>query len=84
MGIKAEPSRKGKDSVLHGIQKLQNFEFVVHPKCVEFYREICNYAWEKDKFGKPVDKPEHEFSHLQDALRYACSRVLIGETFSFD
>ena len=84
LGIKAEPSRKGKDSVLHGIQKLQNFTFVVSTKCIEFYHEICNYAWEKDKFGKPTDKPEHEFSHLMDAARYACNKVLIGETFSFE
>lgn len=84
MGIRAEPSRKGKDSVLHGIQKLQNYTFVVSPKCPEFYREICNYAWEKDKFGKPTDKPEHEFSHCMDAARYACAKLLVGDRFSFD
>ena len=84
LGIRAEPSRKGRDSVLHGIQKLQNFTWVVSTKCVEFFHEISNYAWEKDKFGKPVDKPEHEFSHCMDAARYAAAKVLVGETFSFD
>lgn len=84
LGIRAEPSRKGRDSVLHGIQKLQNFTWIVSTKCVEFFHEISNYAWEKDKFGKPVDKPEHEFSHLMDASRYAAAKVLVGETFSFD
>lgn len=84
LGIRAEPSRKGRDSVLHGIQKLQNYQWVVSTKCNEFYHEISNYAWEKDKFGKPTDKPEHEWSHGMDAARYALNRVLIGETFSFD
>ena len=84
LGIRAEPSRKGRDSVLHGIQKLQNYQWVVSTKCPEFYHEISNYAWEKDKFGKPTDKPEHEWSHGMDAARYALNRVLIGETFSFD
>lgn len=84
LGIKAEPSRKGRDSVLHGIQLLQNYTWIVHPKCENFYHEISNYAWEKDKFGKPTDKPEHEFSHTQDAARYACARVLRGDTFSFE
>ena len=84
LGIRAEPSRKGRDSVLHGIQKLQNFTWIVSTKCVEFFHEISNYAWEKDKFGKPVDKPEHEFSHCMDAARYAAAKVLVGETFSFD
>ena len=31
-GIKAEPSRKGKDSVNHGIQLIQNYQIIVHPK----------------------------------------------------
>lgn len=84
LGIKAEPSRKGRDSVLHGIQLIQNYTLVVHPRCENFYHEVCNYAWEKDKYGKPVDKPEHEFSHTMDAMRYGVTKVLVGETFSFD
>ena len=39
-GIKAEPSRKGKDSVNHGIQLIQNYQIVVQPQCVEFKKEI--------------------------------------------
>lgn len=83
-GIRAVPSRKGRDSVLHGIQKIQNYKLMVHPRCVEFWREVSNYCWEKDKFGKPMDRPEHEFSHAMDAMRYACAKVLRGDTFSFD
>lgn len=84
LGIKAEPSRKGRDSVLHGIQLLQNYQWVVHPRCENFYHEICNYAWQKDKFGHEIDKPEHDFSHLMDASRYACARLLQGDLFSFE
>lgn len=84
LGIKAEPSRKGADSVNFGIQLLQNYTFKIHPKCKEFYREILNYAWEKDKFGKPTDKPEHEFSHGMDSIRYGVTKILNGTTFSFD
>lgn len=84
LGIKAEPSRKGKDSVLHGIQKLQNYKWVISTKCPNFFHEISNYAWQKDKFGKPVDKPEHEFSHLMDSSRYALGKILVGDSFSFD
>ena len=32
--------------------------------------EIQNYAWAKDKDGRPTDKPEHDFSHSMDSLRY--------------
>lgn len=62
-GLMAEASRKGKDSVNHGIQLIQNYQIVVHVRCVEFWKEINNYCWAKDKFGKPTDKPDHEFSH---------------------
>lgn len=80
----AEASRKGADSVLHGIQQIQNYTIIVHTKCIEFYREICNYCWAKDKFDKPIDKPEHEFSHGMDGMRYGVSKALLADRFSFD
>lgn len=83
-GILAEPSRKGKDSVNHGIQLIQNYEIIVHSKCVEFYKEISNYCWVKDKNGKPTDKPDHEFSHGMDSMRYGVSKILQPDVFSFD
>ena len=83
-GIKAEPSRKGKDSVNHGIQQIQNYEIVIHPRCTEFYKEISNYCWKKDKDGKPTDKPDHEFSHGMDSMRYGVTKILMPDTFSFD
>lgn len=83
-GIRAEPSRKGKDSVNHGIQLIQNYQIVVHPKCVEFKKEIGNYCWAKDKNGKPTDKPDHEFSHGMDSMRYGVTKLLLPDAFSFD
>ncbi|MBQ6713467.1 MAG: PBSX family phage terminase large subunit [Selenomonadales bacterium] len=80
----AEPSRKGKDSVLHGIQLMQNYTFVVHTRCREFFKEISNYCWATDRFGKPIDKPEHEFSHGPDAARYGAGKVLTADRFSFE
>lgn len=83
-GIHAEPSRKGKDSVNHGIQLIQNYQIVVHPKCVEFRKEIENYCWKKDSSGRLKDEPEHDFSHGMDAMRYGVSKVLRPAVFSFD
>lgn len=83
-GINAEPSRKGKDSVNHGIQLIQNYEIVVHPRCAEFYKEISNYCWAKGRDGKLTDKPDHEFSHGMDSMRYGVSKLLLPDTFSFD
>lgn len=83
--INAEASRKGKDSVNHGIQLIQNYEIIVHDvNCPEFRSEILNYCWLKDKNGKPTDKPDHDFSHGMDAMRYGASKALVADTFSFD
>ncbi len=71
-GIWAVPANKGPDSITHGIQWLQGFDIVVHHKCDNFIREISNYTWAKDKYGKFLDKPEDRDNHLLDAIRYAC------------
>lgn len=83
-GIRAEPSRKGRDSVTHGIQLIQNYKIIVHSRCADFQKEISNYCWEKNKDGKPTDKPDHEFSHGMDAMRYGVQKAVQPETFSFD
>lgn len=66
------PSVKGKDSVLYGIQKLQNFNIVVHPSCVNTITEFENYAWTKDKqTNEYTNQPIDMFNHCIDALRYS-------------
>lgn len=78
------PAQKGKDSVLHGIQYLQGFKFIIHPRCVSFITEINNYTWQKDKFGALINRPSDDFNHLMDAMRYAASRFFKPQSFSFD
>ena len=66
-------AKKGAGSVVGGIQKLQDYELIVHPKCVHMIEALSNYAWKKDKVSdKIMNEPEHDFSHLPDALRYGC------------
>ncbi|MGO0885061.1 PBSX family phage terminase large subunit [Clostridioides difficile] len=77
-------SRKGKDSVNNGIQYIQDYKIIVHPKCVNFLTEISNYTWDKDKFGNKINKPIDDFNHLMDAMRYALEEFIKGEVFSFD
>ncbi len=78
------PARKGKDSVNNGIDFIQDFKIIIHPRCVNFITEISNYTWDKDKFGKKINKPIDDFNHLMDAMRYALEDFSKGETFSFD
>lgn len=74
-------ARKGKDSVNNGIQRIQDYEIIVHPRCVNFLTEISQYQWEKDRFGQYTGKPEDANNHLMDAMRYALERINLGELF---
>lgn len=79
-----QTARKGKDSVNNGIDFIQDFKIIIHPRCVNFLTEISNYTWDVDKFGKKLNKPIDDFNHLMDAMRYALENFSKGETFSFD
>ena len=63
-------AKKGKDSILNGIQNIQNYKIIIHPKCENFLIEINNYVW-SNKNGVVINKPIDDFNHLRDALRYA-------------
>ena len=77
-------ARKGKDSVNNGIDYLQDYQIIVHPRCVNFITEISNYTWDTDtKTGKKLNIPVDDFNHLMDAMRYALEDFIKGETFSF-
>ena len=77
-------ARKGKDSINHGIQYIQGFKVIVHPRCVNFLTEISNYTWDVDKSGTKLNKPIDDFNHLLDAMRYALEDFAKGDTFSFE
>lgn len=64
-------ARKGKDSVSNGIDFIQDYHIIIHPRCVNFITEIGNYTWVKDKNGKMKNEPIDDFNHLMDAMRYA-------------
>lgn len=85
LGIRRiEKSRKGKDSILNGIQYIQDFKIIVHPKCVNFAREIAVYSWQKDRFGHTLNKPVDTDNHSMDALRYSMQNIKSGSNFSFE
>lgn len=66
---------KGKDSIMHGIQYIQQFTIFVHPKCTNAINELSNYVWAKDKNDEPMNKPIDEYNHFLDALRYSLERI---------
>ena len=80
-----QQARKGRDSVNNGIDYLQDYHIIVHPRCVNFITEISNYTWDTDtKTGKRLNKPIDDFNHLMDAMRYAMEDFSLGDAFSFE
>lgn len=77
-GLRVEKSQKGKDSITHGIQYIQDFEIIIHPRCVNFITEIGNYTWDEDRLGNKINRPIDDFNHLMDAMRYAVEKYTFG------
>ena len=73
---RAKESVKGKDSILFGIQRLQQYKLYIHPSCVHTIEELENYSWVKDKAsGEYLNKPIDDYNHCLDALRYSLQCV---------
>lgn len=73
---KIKAAVKGPDSIIHGIQKLQQYEMIIHPSCREVVCELENHSWQKDKkTNEYINKPVDSFNHYLDALRYSLQCV---------
>lgn len=72
-----KPARKGKDSIINGIQLIQQYQIIVHPSCMNVIEELKNYTWKKDKStGEYINEPIDKFNHLLDAFRYAVEEIM--------
>ncbi|WP_080875558.1 PBSX family phage terminase large subunit [Oceanobacillus timonensis] len=70
------PARKGKDSIMQGIQFIQQFEIIVDERCFKTIEELENYTWKKDKqTNEYVNEPVDTYNHCIDAIRYACEPI---------
>lgn len=71
-GFKVYPAIKGAGSVEAGVEWLQNYEIVVHPRCVKTIDELGLYSHRVDPLtGKVLSALDDKNNHVIDALRYA-------------
>jgi phage terminase large subunit len=64
---------KGANSLEEGVQFLQSFDIVVHPRCEHLIDELTHYAYKKDPDTDQIlSVLEDKNNHVIDALRYAC------------
>ncbi len=76
MGLDAWYSEKGAGSISYGIQKMHQFNILIHEDSDNVIKEFMFYRWAKDRAGNylkntlgkrvPVDK----LNHAIDAIRY--------------
>ena len=65
-------SVKGPDSIIYGINILQQYHIFIDINCTEVITEFQNYSWKKDKkTNEYINEPIDEFNHYIDALRYS-------------
>lgn len=69
------PTRKGKSSVVQGLQFLMQFDIIIDERCFKTIEEFDNYTWQKDKNTEEyINEPVDSYNHCIDALRYSVER----------
>lgn len=61
---------KGADSIVFGVQIMQQQEYLVTQSSTNLIKELRSYCWDTDKTGKKLNKPIDAFNHLIDGIRY--------------
>lgn len=79
-GLQILGAAKGKDSVVHGIQVVQDQRMSMTKNSTDVIREYRNYLWMTDKDGKILNEPEHTYSHSMDAIRYGMLSIVRTNT----
>lgn len=75
-GVNIQPAVKGRDSVLQGIQIVQDQDISITKRSTNGIKANKNYVWDTDVDGKPTNRPDHFWSDFCDATRYALTSAV--------
>lgn len=70
LGWTVDGVKKGKDSLMFGINLLKGYKINVHLSSQNIIKELEQYKWKVDKMGNTLNQPIDDFNHSLDALRY--------------
>ncbi len=71
-----EAAKKGQNSVKEGVQFLQGYEIIIHPRCKHTQDEFRNYSFVIDKLsGLVTNVIEDKKNHIIDPIRYALEQL---------
>lgn len=86
-GHRIMPTKKGPDSILHGINLLQEQSILITKRSINLKKELEEYSWKKDKDGNTLNIPIDIYNHAIDAARYL-ALIKLGKqrkgSFDFD
>jgi phage terminase large subunit len=75
-GHNVMPCTKGKDSIVYGINLINQNKIFVTSRSKNLIKELQSYTWIKDREGNTINKPIDAFNHCIDAARYAITSQL--------
>ena len=76
-GFRITGCKKGKDSVINGIDILQRYKINITKNSKNIQDEIINYTWVEDRSrGEFINKPVDGWNHALDAVRYVALEKL--------
>lgn len=78
-GVSIMPSKKGADSVMQGIQYVQDQRISVTKRSTNIIKEYRNYLFLEDKDGRVINDPAPGWDHSMDAIRYAINSLRVHE-----
>lgn len=79
-GVLIYPVDKSGHSIIAGIEKMLEMSIYVTERSYNMLNEFRNYVWDKDKDGKPINRPKDgQLDHLCDAVRYYVLGMLLGK-----
>jgi phage terminase large subunit len=70
LGMKIIGATKGADSIMYGIQRMQENNFYVTSNSLNIIKELRAYTWAVDREGNKLNKPIDNFNHAIDGIRY--------------
>ena len=70
-GLSVQGAKKGAGSIKAGVDWLQSYDIVVHPRCLRTIAEFKGYRYKVDRAGNVLPQIVDVNNHLMDSLRYA-------------
>jgi phage terminase large subunit len=81
MGLNMTPTLKFKDSIMTGIQLMQDYHLVVDKSSINLIKELNNYVFKPKGANGGKSVPIDKWNHNLDAARYAV-QYLLGRTIA--